>query len=161
MVLTCPPLPSIHPSIPLFPAMAWSIWQWWTRGQGPRDWNDDSDYDLKKSWWFWALPQEIMTWSKMNYPHTVLVKLSPGRRPCKLDCCPSETFDEWIKGLLLWTLSARFLIDVQSREKSSFPSSSYHEIIIHCTMGLSIALGIWNIWKCKGLVFAQFWSNTH
>ena len=32
---------------------------------------------------------------------------------------------------------------------------------MQCTMGLSIALGIWNIWKCKGLVFAQFWSNTH
>ena len=30
-----------------------------------------------------------------------------------------------------------------------------------CTMGLSIALRIWNIWKCKGLVFAQFWSNIH
>ena len=33
--------------------------------------------------------------------------------------------------------------------------------IMHCTMGLSIALRIWNIWKCKGLVFAQFWSNIH
>ena len=33
--------------------------------------------------------------------------------------------------------------------------------IVHCTMGLSVALRIWNIWKCKGLVFAQFWSNTH
>ena len=32
---------------------------------------------------------------------------------------------------------------------------------LHCTMGLSIALGIWNIWKCKGQVFAQFWLNTH
>jgi len=31
----------------------------------------------------------------------------------------------------------------------------------HCTMGLSVALRIWNIWKCKGLDFAQFWSNIH
>ena len=29
------------------------------------------------------------------------------------------------------------------------------------TMRLSVALRIWNIWKCKGLVFAQFWSNIH
>ena len=28
-------------------------------------------------------------------------------------------------------------------------------------MGLSVALRIWNIWKCKGLDFAQFWSNIH
>ena len=28
-------------------------------------------------------------------------------------------------------------------------------------MRLSVALRIWNIWKCKGLVFAQFWSNIH
>ena len=115
--------------------------------------HDDSDYDLKKSWWFWALPQEIMTWSKMNYPHTVLVKLSPGRRPCKLDCCPSETFDEWIKGLLLWTLSARFLIDVQSREKSSFPSSSYHEIITHC-LALSLIITQHKLWN-RHLLFGM------
>ena len=31
----------------------------------------------------------------------------------------------------------------------------------HCTMRLSVALRIWNIWKCKGLLFAQFWSNIH
>ena len=32
---------------------------------------------------------------------------------------------------------------------------------LHCSMRLSIALRIWNIWKCKGLVFAQFSSNIH
>ena len=26
-------------------------------------------------------------------------------------------------------------------------------VAIHCTMRLSVALRIWNIWKCKGLVF--------
>ena len=31
-----------------------------------------------------------------------------------------------------------------------------HYWVTHCTMGLSVALRIWNIWKCKGLVFAQF-----
>ena len=34
-------------------------------------------------------------------------------------------------------------------------------LISHCTMRLSVALRIWNIWKCKGLVFPQFWSNIH
>ena len=28
-------------------------------------------------------------------------------------------------------------------------------------MSLSVALRIWNIWKCKGLFFAQFLPNTH
>ena len=32
---------------------------------------------------------------------------------------------------------------------------------IQCTMRLSVALRNLNIWKCKGLVFAQFWSNMH
>ena len=27
-------------------------------------------------------------------------------------------------------------------------------------MRLSVALRVWNIWKCKGLVFAQFWSKS-
>ena len=31
--------------------------------------------------------------------------------------------------------------------------------LVQCTMGLSVALRIWNISKCKGLDFAQFWSN--
>ena len=33
--------------------------------------------------------------------------------------------------------------------------------LVHCTMGLSEALWIWNILKCEGIVFAQFWSNTY
>ena len=54
--------------------------------------------------------------------------------------------------------------------KSSFnlfwlvAGESFHydsKVLHHCTMRLSIALKIWNIWKCKGLVFAQFWSNIH
>ena len=33
--------------------------------------------------------------------------------------------------------------------------------VTHCTMPLSVALRIWNSWKCQGLLFAQFWSNMH
>ena len=41
------------------------------------------------------------------------------------------------------------------------PRINRSEYSWQCTMRLSIALRIWNIWKCKGLVFAQFWSNIH
>ena len=80
--------------------------------------------------------------------------------PCFVSALPASALPQ-LPSIARYCYNSPVLLDIATTPKycyvlSQLPSiATYWYIPCQCTMGLSVALRIWNIWKCKGLGFAM------